>query len=455
MTTSPSAPRPTGPPEPSAGEGAGEADPRRLRRVALASLVGTSIEWYDFYIYGLAAIIVFGPQFFPGASTLAATLAAFGTFAVGFVARPIGGVIFGHLGDKLGRKNTLVATLLTMGISTALIGLLPTYATIGVAAPILLVLLRVLQGFAVGGEWGGAVLISVEHAPEKRRGFFGAFPQLGVPIGLIAANGAFLLLAAVVSPEALTSWAWRVPFLFSALLVGVGLYVRLKVEESPEFERSERAGSMRLPIVSVLREHSGQVLCGILIFGGITAVGYIAAVFSISYGTSQLDLPRAPLLAIVLVVALIELPLTLWFSQRADTWGLSRTVAWGAVATAVAIAAFLPLMASGSLLLIALAVAAARIASDVMWGPSAALAAQSYPPEVRYSGASVGYQLGSIFGGALAPIVVTLLLASSVGMAGASVYLVVMVALSGVGALGAAKLSRRSHAAGVTGAGGD
>ncbi|MDN5914981.1 MAG: MHS family MFS transporter [Pseudonocardia sp.] len=438
MTSSPAAPQESGP----QSSAAAPHDPRRLRRVALASLVGTSIEWYDFYIYGLAAIIVFGPQFFPGGSTLAATLAAFGTFAVGFVARPIGGVIFGHLGDRLGRKNTLVATLVTMGVSTTLIGLLPTYATIGVAAPILLVLLRVLQGFAVGGEWGGAVLISVEHAPEERRGFFGSFPQLGVPIGLVAANGAFLLLAAVFAPEALTAWAWRVPFLLSALLVGLGLYVRLKVEESPEFTASERTGSMRLPIVSVLRDHFGQVLCGIAIFGGITAVGYIAAVFSISYGTSELGLSRAPLLAIVLVVALIELPLTLWFAQRADTWGLSRTVAWGAVATAVAIAAFLPLMSTGSLVLIALAIGTSRIASDAMWGPSAALASQVYPPEIRYSGSSVGYQLGSIFGGALAPILTTLLLASPLGMPGASAYLVVMVALSGTGAVCASRLAR-------------
>ena len=412
------------------------------RTVALASLVGTSIEWYDFYIYGLAAVTVFAPQFFPGSSPLAGSLAAFGTFAVGFVARPIGGVLFGHLGDRVGRRNTLVITLVTMGAATFLIGLLPSYATIGVAAPVLLVVLRLVQGFAVGGEWGGAVLLSTEHAPGGRRGFYGSFPQLGVPIGLIASNAVFLVLTAGLSPEAFSSWGWRVPFLASALLVIVGLWVRLQVTESGEFEAA-KGRSMVLPIAGVLRHHLPQVLCGIARVTGITGVGYMAATFSIQYGASAYGMPRTGLIAVVLVVAVIEVPIILWFSAAADRWGLSRTILGGAVATTVVMAVFLPLLASASLVLAAVAIAGARWGSAPMWGPSGALAAQAYPPEVRYSGASVGYQLGSITGGALAPILTTLLLASPLGMVGASVYLVAIVVLSGIGAVLAARLLQK------------
>ncbi|GLZ45426.1 MFS transporter [Actinomycetospora sp. NBRC 106375] len=418
---------------------------REVRKVALASLVGTSIEWYDFYIYGLAAVTVFAPQFFPQVSSLTGTLAAFATFAVGFVARPIGGVVFGHLGDRIGRKATLVTTLVTMGAATTLIGVLPTYAAVGALAPVLLVVLRLVQGFAVGGEWGGAVLISVEHAPESKRGFYGSFPQLGVPIGLIASNAIFLVLAAALPRDAFGSWGWRIPFLLSALLVLVGLWVRLRIEESSEFVAARRTGSsMALPLASVLRHHFPQVLCGIAMFTGITGIGYMAATYVIQYGTSALGLPRAPLIAIVLVVAVLEVPLILWVSAGADRWGLSRTIVVGSVATAVVAAAFLPLLASGSLLLIALAVAGARWASAPMWGPSAALAAECYPTGIRYSGASVGYQLGSIVGGALAPIFTTLLLASPLGMPGAAAYLVVITVLSGIGALAADRLVRRA-----------
>ncbi|MDD7941378.1 MFS transporter [Actinomycetospora lutea] len=417
---------------------------REVRKVALASLVGTSIEWYDFYIYGLAAVTVFAPQFFPKTSTFTGTLAAFATFAVGFVARPIGGVVFGHLGDRIGRKATLVTTLVTMGVATTLIGVLPTYATIGALAPVLLVVLRLVQGFAVGGEWGGAVLISVEHAPESKRAFYGSFPQLGVPIGLIASNAIFLVLAAAMPAEAFSTWGWRIPFLLSAVLVLVGLWVRLRIEESSEFVAVRRAGSMALPLASVLRHHFPQVLCGIAMFTGITGIGYMAATYTIQYGTSALDLPRAPLIAIVLVVAVLEVPLILWVSAGADRWGLSRTILAGSLATAVVAAVFLPLLATGSLLLIAVAVAAARWASAPMWGPSAALAAECYPTEVRYSGASVGYQLGAIVGGALAPIFTTLLLASPLGMPGAAAYLVLITLISGLGALAADRLVRRA-----------
>ena len=420
--------------------------PREVRKVALASLVGTSIEWYDFYIYGLAAVTVFAPQFFPNVSSLTGTLAAFATFAVGFIARPIGGVVFGHLGDRIGRKNTLVTTLVMMGVATTLIGVLPTYATIGALAPVLLVVLRLVQGFAVGGEWGGAVLISVEHAPESKRGFYGSFPQLGVPLGLVASNALFLVLAAALPTGAFGEWGWRIPFLLSALLVGVGLYVRLQIEESSEFVAVKKSGSMALPLASVLRNHFPQVLCGIAMFTGITGIGYMAATYSIQYGTSSLGLPRAALIGVVLVVAVIEVPIILWFSAASDRWGHGRTILFGALATAVVAAAFLPLLASGSLILIAVAVAGARWASAPMWGPSGALAAECYPVAIRYSGASVGYQLGSIVGGALAPIIVTLLLASPLGIVGASGYLVIITLLTGVGAIAASRLIARAPA---------
>ncbi|GAA1327510.1 MFS transporter [Pseudonocardia xinjiangensis] len=426
------------------------ATPAEVRRVAVASLVGTSIEWYDFFIYGLAAVIVFRGQFFPGASPLAGTLAALGTFAVGFLARPIGGVVFGHLGDRIGRKRTLVTTLVSMGVATALIGVLPNFAQIGVAAPILLVLLRVVQGLAVGGEWGGAVLISVEHAPENRRGLYGSFPQLGVPIGLITSNLVFLVLAATLSDEQFTSWGWRIPFLVSAALVAVGLYVRLKVTESPEFvaaaAAAKAAPSMRLPIITVARDHWPQVLCGIGIFAGITTMGYMAATFAIQYGTATLGLPNTFMISAVLVAALLEIPLSLYFSSLSDRIGRHRMILFGAVSTGLVAIVFLPLLATAVPVVVFIAVVLGRTGAAPMYGPSAAVAAEAFPVEVRYSGASIGYQLGSVLGGALAPIIATLLLASAAGVWGVSVYLTFMVVLAGIGTVVAGRLQARTAA---------
>jgi metabolite-proton symporter len=419
--------------------------PTDVRRVAVASLVGTSIEWYDFFIYGLAAVIVFRGQFFPGASPLAGTLAALGTFAVGFVARPIGAVVFGHLGDRIGRKRTLVTTLVSMGVATALIGVLPTFAQIGVAAPLLLVLLRVVQGLAVGGEWGGAVLISVEHAPKNRRGLYGSFPQLGVPVGLIISNLVFLVLTATLSTEQFLSWGWRIPFLVSAVLVAVGLYVRLKVTESPEFTAAAKAStSMRLPIVTVVRDHWPQVLCGIGIFAGITTMGYMAATFAIQYGTTTLGLSSTFMISAVLVAALLEIPLSLWFSSLSDRIGRHRMILFGAISTGVVAVVFLPLLATAIPVVVLIAVVLGRTGAAPMYGPSAAVAAEAFPVEVRYSGASIGYQLGSVVGGALAPIIAVLLLASPAGVWGVSVYLTFMIVLAGIGTVVAARLDSRT-----------
>lgn len=417
--------------------------PADVRRVALASLVGTTVEWYDFFIYALAAVIVFRSQFFPGASPLAGTLAALGTFAVGFVARPLGGVIFGHIGDRIGRKMTLVTTLVTMGVATFLIGLLPTYEQIGVAAPILLVVLRIAQGLAVGGEWGGAVLISVEHAPENRRGFYGAFPQLGVPLGLITSNLAFLVLSAVMPNEQFLAWGWRIGFLISALLVVVGLYVRLRVSESPEFSAARETASMRLPIVSVLRDHWPQVLCNVGIFGGITAMGYMSATFAIQYGTATLGLASSFMILAVLIAATVEVPLSLYFSALSDRVGRHRMIVYGAVATGIAAIFFLPALATAIPTVVFLATFLGRIVSSPMYGPAAAAAAGVFPTEIRYTGASIGYQFGAIAGGAVAPIIATLILASPAGVWGVSVYLTAMVALSGFGAYMAGRLAAR------------
>jgi MFS family permease len=420
--------------------------PTDVRKVALASLVGTTIEWYDFFLYALAAVIVFRSQFFPGTSELAGTLATLGTFAVGFIARPLGGVIFGHICDRIGRKMTLVTTLVTMGVATFLIGLLPTYEQIGAAAPILLVVLRIAQGLAVGGEWGGAVLISVEHAPEARRGFYGAFPQLGVPLGLITSNLAILILAGVMPSEQFMAWGWRIAFLISALLVLVGLYVRLRVTESPEFAAARENPPTQLPIVTVVRNHWPQVLCGTAIFSGITAMGYMAATFAIQYGTTTLGIVNTFLILAVIVGAIVEVPLSLWFSAKSDEIGRHRMIVYGSVVAGVAAIFFLPVMSTAVPALVFIAMFFARVSGSPMYGPAAAVAAGAFPVEVRYTGASIGYQFGAIAGGALAPIIATLILASPAGVWGVSVYLTAMVAVTGLGAYVAGRLAARQPA---------
>jgi MFS family permease len=333
-----------------------------------------------------------------------------------------------------------------MGVATFLIGLLPTYEQIGVAAPVLLVVLRIAQGLAVGGEWGGAVLISVEHAPEARRGFYGAFPQLGVPLGLITSNLAFLVLALTMPTEQFMAWGWRIGFLISALLVVVGLYVRLRVSESPEFTAARETASMRLPIVSVVRDHWRQVLCAAAIFSGISAMGYMCATFAIQYGTTALGIANTFLILAVIVGALVEVPLSLYFSAMSDRIGRHRMIVYGAFAALVAAIGFLPVMATAVPALVFLAMFFARISGSPMYGPAAAVAAGAFPVEVRYTGASIGYQFGAIAGGALAPIIATLILASPAGVWGVSVYLTAMVAITGIGAYAAGRLAVRQPA---------
>ncbi|MEU0463773.1 MFS transporter [Amycolatopsis sp. NPDC006131] len=384
------------------------------RRAAVSSLIGTTIEWYDFFIYGNAAALVFGPQFFPRTSTLAATLAAYGTFAVGFLARPLGGIVMGHFGDRVGRKRLLVLSLLLMGFATCAIGLLPTYAAIGVWAPALLVLLRLAQGFGVGGEWGAAVLMSVEHAPAGRRGLFGAFPQMGLPAGVILSNGVFLAVSASMSRESFLAWGWRVPFLLSAVLIVAGLTIRLKLAESPEFTSVRaRNAVVRSPLRTVLRTHPKALfLCSGASIAA-PALGYLVLIYLLSYGTATLHLSSGTMLSIVLAGSVVWLVAIGVSAALSDRYGRKRVFLAGAGLTVVWAVPLFLLVDTASVPLMVLAVVIGCTGIAVMAGPQAALVADSFTAEVRYSGSSIAYQVGSVLGGALAPIVATALVAGT------------------------------------------
>ncbi|RKT89010.1 metabolite-proton symporter [Saccharopolyspora antimicrobica] len=377
-----------------------EAPPAVTRRTGLAGMIGTTIEWYDFYIYGLAAALVFGTEFFPEFSPAAGTLAAFATFAVGFIARPLGGVIFGHFGDRVGRKNALMLTLFLMGAATVLVGLLPNYHTIGIWAPVLLVTLRFLQGFAVGGEWGGAVTMVVESAPDHRRGFYGSLPQMGVPLGLVLSTTVF----AAISPlpdEALRAWGWRIPFLLSIALIGVGLFIRSRITETPTFVQAKESGRTRkLPAAEAFRNHWKAISLTVGLYVSAGVPFYIVSVFVLSYGTTELDLPRGVLLTGMLVAALVEALTVPWFGALSDKLGRRPVFLTAAAFTALLAFPFFWLLESGQTgfvwlaMLLALAVAHAG-----MYGPTAALYAELFSANVRYTGTSIGYQLGGVVAG--------------------------------------------------------
>jgi len=384
------------------------APPVRPLRIAMASFIGTAVEWYDYFIYGTAAAIVFGPLFFPKFSATAGTMAAFATFSVGFLARPLGAVVMGHFGDRLGRKSMLVVSLLTIGVATTCIGLLPTYASVGVLAPALLVGLRFLQGIGVGGEWGGAVLLAVEHAPANRKGFYGSFPQMGVPGGLILANLVFLAVSSAVGRDAFLAWGWRVPFLASAIMVVIGLVIRFKVAESPDFERMKRAGEReRMPLVTVLAQHPGAVLLSAGAFIANNAIGYIVMAYLLSYGTTVLGLGRGLLLTCVLIGAVVWLAAIPWASALSDRHGRARVLLAGSAGLTVFALVLFPLVDSRSPALIVTALVVGGVFLGITYGPLAALLSELFPARVRYSGASLGYQIGAIVGGGLAPTVAT------------------------------------------------
>jgi len=415
------------------------------RRVAVASGIGTTIEWYDFFIYGTAAATVFGPQFFPQVSPLAGTLAAFATFAIGFIARPLGGVVMGHYGDRLGRKFMLVWALMLMGLATFGIGLLPTYAQIGGWAPALLVALRFVQGFALGGEWGGAVLMSVEHAPEGRRAIFGSVVALGLPAGIVLSNIVFLAASVAVAPEAFTAWAWRVPFLASAVLVAVGMWMRLGIAESPVFANLQgRRATLSMPVVDVVRDHLRPVLLAAGSYIGISATGYVVIVYFVSYATQVLGLALPVVLSLLVGTALLFAGSIVVSAGYADRLGRRRVVLWGLAGLTLWSAVFFPLADTGRLPLIALSLGGMLLIQGLYIGPQPAVFAELFPAAVRYSGASLSLTLATILGGALAPATATALFGVTGDSSLITVYMVATSLLSWLCALGLEETARRA-----------
>ncbi|NJC35237.1 MFS family permease [Sphingomonas jejuensis] len=405
------------------------------RRVLLASLVGTSVEFYDFYIYATAASLFFGPLFFPSESTSAQLLAAYASLGLAFVARPVGAAVFGHFGDRVGRKSTLVASLLLMGVSTTLIAFLPTYADIGWVAPLLLCILRFGQGLGLGGEWGGAALLAVEHAPPGWRGRYGMVPQLGAPIGFILANGFFLALAVWLTPEQLADWGWRIPFLASAVLVVLGLWVRLKLGETPAFAKAlAEAPPESVPLATVFRTHGAATLAGTFGVVACFALYYLATAFALGYGTTALGYDRVTFLSAQLFAILfmaVGIVAAGWLSDRSSP---ARVLIGGCVMTVVAGVLLSPMLGSGSLSLVTGFLCFALLAMGFVYGPLGAWLPGLFPARVRYTGASIAFNVGGILGGALAPIAAAALAAQGglwlVGLYLAGCAVVSLVAMS-------------------------
>ncbi|HEV7825751.1 MAG TPA: MFS transporter [Mycobacteriales bacterium] len=380
--------------------------PSSVRRVVTASLVGTSLEWYDFFLYGSAAALVFNKLFFPTFDPLTGTLLAFTTYAVGFVARPIGGIVFGHYGDKLGRKNVLVVTLLLMGIATVLIGLLPTYAQIGAGAPILLVTLRFIQGLGLGGEWGGAVLMSLEHGKPEQRGLAASWPQVGVPMGNLLATAVLGLMSLTLSEDAFLSWGWRLPFLLSGLLVLVGLWIRFTITESPLFaEVAESKKRARMPIVDVVRIYPRELLVAIGARIGTDIAFYTFVLFILAYITTTLGLPRTTGLIAVMVGSACQLVLIPLFGALSDRVGRKPVYLAGAAGAGVWVFVFFAMLDTKSTALIILTTVVALVFHAMMYGPQAAFMTEMFSTRLRYSGASLTYQVSGILGGGLAPLI--------------------------------------------------
>lgn len=380
--------------------------PTSTARILMASLVGTSVEFYDFYIYATAASLVFGPLFFPAESQTAQLMAAYASFALAFIARPLGASVFGHFGDRIGRKSTLVASLMLMGGSTLAIAFLPTYQQIGWIAPLLLCILRFGQGFGLGGEWGGAALLAVENAPPGWRARFGMFPQLGAPVGFIAANGLFLLLGAFLSEEEFIAWGWRLPFLASALLVLLGLWVRLKLTETPAFAAAlEEAPPPRVPFATLFRHHLRETFAGTFAVVACFAIFYIATAFALGYGTTQAGIGRESFLGIQLGAILfmaLGIVLAGWWSDVANP---RIVLIWGCVATIGVGLVFGPMLGSGSYTAIFAILSLSLFAMGFVYGPLGAWLTGLFPTQLRYTGSSVAFNTGGILGGALAPIV--------------------------------------------------
>ena len=410
-------------------------------RIVVASFIGTAIEYYDFYVYATAAALVLGPIFFPSSSPAAQLLSSFATFAIAFIARPVGAAVFGHFGDRIGRKSTLVAALLIMGICTTLIGLLPGYAQINSWAPLLLCILRFGQGFGLGGEWGGAALLAIENAPPSRRAWYGMFPQLGAPIGFIAANGVFLALAASLGDAEFQRWGWRVPFLLSAILVAVGLYVRLKLTETPIFKQAmSRERPARVPLGELLSRHGLQTMLGTLSMVACYALFYLSTVFALGYGTTALGFSRQQFLTLE-CFAILGLVIAIPISARlADRYGRRPVLLTGMALTALSGFAFGPALASGSVGLIALFLFGTLFLMGVIFAPMGAYLPELFPTRVRYTGASVTYNLAGILGASLAPTIAQML-ADRGGLNWVGAYLTgaALISLAAVLAIGETK----------------
>ncbi|KFZ81804.1 MFS transporter [Amycolatopsis sp. MJM2582] len=397
------------------------------RRVAFATVVGTTVEWYDFFVYASAAGLVFGKLFFSGLGANS-TLVSFATVGVSFLFRPLGAFLAGHFGDKYGRRVVLVLTLILMGAATTLIGVLPTFDQIGVLAPVLLILLRILQGISAGGEWGGAVLMAVEHAPSKRRGLFGASPQIGVPLGLLLASGVLALTSLLVPGQAFLDWGWRIPFLLSVGLILVGHYVRRRVEESPVFrEIAERRERTRTPIIQLFRKHAVLVVVAALVFAGNNAVGYMTTGGYIqNYATNPkgpIGLDRGPVLWAVTASAATWLISTWAAGAVSDRIGRRRTYVVGWIAQLAGIAVLFPLVDTGNIALLALGLIILSVGLGFTYGQQAAFYAELFPASIRFSGVSISYALGAILGGAFAPTIATALVDATGTSVSVAVYL--------------------------------
>ncbi|WOC13261.1 Fosfomycin resistance protein AbaF [Gordonia sp. MP11Mi] len=393
-------------------------DPRRLRNVVLASVLGTTVEWYDFFLYATAASIVFNDVFYPDTSEFVGTMLAFATFAVGFVMRPVGGMVFGHIGDRIGRKRTLALTMVTMGIATALMGVLPSFAQVGVAAPILLLVLRIVQGFALGGEWAGAVLLAVEHAPARRRGLFGSIPQVGLAVGLALGTLVFAGLQTVFDDDAFIAYGWRIAFLISIVLVVIGFVVRLKVEETPEFAEVDRlAKKSSAPLKEVvLPPHTRNTVLGLLARWGEGAAFNTWGVFAITYATGTLDMPKVPVLVSVSIAAVVMALLLPLSGILADRHGPQRVYLTGIAAYGVLVYPAFVLFGSGNLLWFTVAlVVVFGVVHAWFYGAQGTFFASLYPTRVRYTGLSVVYQFSGIWASGLTPLILTALLGAAHG----------------------------------------
>jgi metabolite-proton symporter len=404
------------------------------RKVVIATLVGTTIEWYDFFVYAQAAGLVFGSLFFTPMNQhnpLLAQIVAFATLGLSFLFRPLGAIVCGHLGDKFGRRNVLVGTLVLMGVATALVGLLPTYGQIGALAPALLILLRVLQGFSAGGEWGGAALMSVEFAPINKRSFFGAFPQIGTPIGMILATGVLWILTTALGKQAMIEWGWRVPFLLSIVLIVIGLVIRSTVEESPVFQAMHRRRKeSAAPLAELFRSHAGEILRTALIFMANNAAGYILIAFMIGYGATTLKMPQDQLLLASTLAAVSWFIFTLLGGVLGDKLGRVRTFQIGYALMVLWAVPMWFLIDSRDVTLFFVAAVGLTIALGLSYGPQAALYAEMFPAKVRYSGVSIGYALGAILGGAFAPMIAQWIIGTTGQSWRIGVYIAVLSAIS-------------------------